>query len=200
MRRKFPPLTCKAWHLLFQSMDTHWNFPRALHHIMSDFFSSQGPAPKNHLHAAVSPPIHTKGHWLKYHLQGFEGYRMGRRVPWGQDVEGGAPCWEYSAGILDVGDPKWSRNNTPRDCGPWSIQTERSRKHVRRKEKRQKRTRNHHKPTQPSTKMRWGGLVGVRYWTEAEPGEGGGKRLPSVFNYLSLLCFPTPESVNEGLC
>lgn len=53
---------------------------------------------------------------------------MGRRVPWGQDVEGGAPCWEYSAGILDVGDPKWSRNNTPRDCGPWSIQTERSRK------------------------------------------------------------------------
>lgn len=128
MRRKFPPLTCKAWHLLFQSMDTHWNFPRALHHIMSDFFSSQGPAPKNHLHAAVSPPIHTKGHWLKYHLQGFEGYRMGRRVPWGQDLEGGAPCWEYSAGILDVGDPKWSRNNTPGDCGPWSIQTERSRK------------------------------------------------------------------------
>lgn len=42
--------------------------------------------------------------------------------------------------------------------------------------------------------------MGERCWTEAEIGEWGRKGLPSVFNYLSPLCFPTPKSVNKSLC
>lgn len=49
-------------------------------------------------------------------------------------------------------------------------------------------------------KMEGRGLVGERWWTEAEPGEWGRKGLPLVFNYLSLLCFPTTKSVNKCLC
>lgn len=157
IRWKLPPLTCKAWHPFFQPVDTQ-NFPQALHHIMSDFFSSQGLAHKNHLNAAVPPPIHTKGHWLKYHIQGFEGYRMGHRVPWGQDLERDAPCWEYSAGTLAVGDPQWSRNNTPK--GPWSMEYtdwKEQETHEEEGEEAEKNHNhhNHHKPSQPPTKMGW---------------------------------------------
>ena len=49
---------------------------------------------------------------------------------------------------------------------------------------------------------KWGLAKGEKRWTEAEPGEGGGKVFPSVFVLsLGTLFFPSiAKSVVKSLC